>query len=91
MKKLFAIIGREWRAYFLSPLAYVILAAFLLVNGYIFSIIVNYLNSPGTPKGQALRTCSRTRSSGSSRSSSSRSSRCGCSPRSARRARSRCC
>jgi ABC-type transport system involved in multi-copper enzyme maturation permease subunit len=33
----------------------VILAAFLLVNGYIFSFIVNYLNSPGTAKGQALQ------------------------------------
>lgn len=54
MKKLFAIIEREWRAYFLSPLAYVIMAAFLLVNGYIFYIIVNYLNAPGTSKGQAL-------------------------------------
>jgi ABC-2 type transport system permease protein len=54
VKKLFAIVGREWRAYFLSPLGYVILAAFLLVNGYIFYFIVNYLNSPGTPKGQAL-------------------------------------
>ena len=36
MRKLFAIVGREWRAYFLSPLAYVILAAFLLMNGLIF-------------------------------------------------------
>lgn len=54
MKKLFAIVGREWRAYFLSPLAYVILAAFLVVNGYIFYFIVNYLNTPGVPKGQAL-------------------------------------
>ena len=40
MKKLFAIVGREWRAYFLSPLAYVILAAFLFMNGLIFSAIV---------------------------------------------------
>ena len=55
MRKLFAIVGREWRAYFLSPLGYVILAAFLLVNGYIFAIILNYLNSPGNPKGQALQ------------------------------------
>jgi ABC-2 type transport system permease protein len=55
VKKLFAIVGREWRAYFLSPLGYVILAAFLLVNGYIFAIILNYLNSPGNPKGQALQ------------------------------------
>ncbi|HEY3202553.1 MAG TPA: ABC transporter permease [Thermoanaerobaculia bacterium] len=54
MRKLLAIVGREWRAYFLSPLAYVILAAFLLMNGIIFTAIVNYLNSPTAPKGQAL-------------------------------------
>jgi ABC-2 type transport system permease protein len=54
MRKLFAIVGREWRAYFFSPLAYVILAAFLLMNGFIFTAIVNYLNSPTAPKGQAL-------------------------------------
>ncbi len=54
MKKLLAIVGREWRAYFLSPLAYVILAAFLLMNGFIFTAIVNYLSRPDTPKGQAL-------------------------------------
>ncbi len=54
MRKLFAIVGREWRAYFLSPLAYVILAAFLLMNGFIFTAIVNFLNSPTAPKGQAF-------------------------------------
>ncbi len=54
MRKLFAIVGREWRAYFLSPLAYVILAAFLLMNGFIFTAILNFLNSPTAPKGQAF-------------------------------------
>ena len=54
MRKLFAIVGREWRAYFLSPLAYVILAAFLLMNGFIFAVIVTFLNTPEAPKGQAL-------------------------------------
>jgi gliding motility-associated transport system permease protein len=54
VSKFSAIVGREWRAYFLSPLAYVILAAFLLMNGMIFSAIVAFLNTPGAPKGQAL-------------------------------------
>ena len=54
MRKFLAIVGREWRAYFFSPLAYVILAAFLLMNGMIFSAIVAFLNTPGAPKGQAL-------------------------------------
>src|SRR5262249_8680275 len=54
MRRLSAIIAREWRAYFFSPLAYVILAAFLLMNGLIFYAIVSFLNQPGAPKGQAL-------------------------------------
>ena len=54
MRRFFAIVGREWRAYFLSPLAYVILAAFLVMNGLIFYAIVSFLNSPNAPKGQAL-------------------------------------
>lgn len=54
MRRFFAIVGREWRAYFLSPLAYVILAAFLVMNGMIFYAIVTFLNAPNAPKGQAL-------------------------------------
>jgi ABC-2 type transport system permease protein len=54
MRRFFAIVGREWRAYFLSPLAYVIVAAFLVMNGLIFYLIVSYLNAPNAPKGQAL-------------------------------------
>jgi ABC-2 type transport system permease protein len=54
VRRFLAIVGREWRAYFLSPLAYVILAAFLLMNGLIFYAIVAFMNTPGAPKGQAL-------------------------------------
>jgi ABC-2 type transport system permease protein len=54
MRKWIAIVGREWRAYFFSPLAYVILSAFLLVNGIIFYAILSYLAAPGAAKGQAL-------------------------------------
>ncbi len=53
VRKLLAIVGREWRAYFFSPLAYVILAAFLFMNGLIFSAIVSFLNTPGRPREQA--------------------------------------
>ena len=54
MRRFFAIVAREWRAYFFSPLGYVILAGFLLMNGIIFSAIVSFMNQPGAPKGQAL-------------------------------------
>ena len=54
MRKFAAIVGREWRAYFFSPLAYVILAAFLVINGWIFSFIVNFLSNPLQAKTQPL-------------------------------------
>lgn len=40
MGKLWAIAGRELRSYFVSPLAYVVGALFLLVSGYLFSLIL---------------------------------------------------
>lgn len=46
MNGLLATLSRELRAYFLSPLAWVVLTFFLLVNGYVFSLIVSYLNDP---------------------------------------------
>jgi ABC-2 type transport system permease protein len=54
MRKLFAIVGREWRAYFLSPLAYVILTAYMFLNGLIFSRIVAFLSAPGGPRERFL-------------------------------------
>ena len=54
MRKLFAIVAREWRAYFLSPLAYVILTAYMFLNGLIFSRIVVFLSSPGAPRERFL-------------------------------------
>jgi ABC-2 type transport system permease protein len=54
VKKLFAIVGREWRAYFLSPLAYVILTAYMFLNGFIFSRIVAFLSTPGVPRERFL-------------------------------------
>lgn len=46
MSGFLAIAGRELRAYFFSPLAYVILTFFLLVNGGVFLLIVSFLNNP---------------------------------------------
>jgi gliding motility-associated transport system permease protein len=49
-----AILRRELRAYFYSPLAYILLTFFLLVQGYTFSIIVAYLSDPRYPAGKPL-------------------------------------
>ncbi len=46
MRGFLAIFEREIRAYFLSPMAYVILTFFLVGNGVIFTIIISYLNDP---------------------------------------------
>jgi ABC-2 type transport system permease protein len=46
---LWATFNRELRAYFLSPLAYLVLIFFLFANGFIFSVIMSFLNDPRTP------------------------------------------
>ncbi|MFP5502832.1 MAG: ABC transporter permease subunit [Candidatus Sericytochromatia bacterium] len=40
MSKIFAIAGRELKSYFMSPLAYVVAAFFMVVAGYLFSLIL---------------------------------------------------
>jgi ABC-2 type transport system permease protein len=49
-----AVLRRELKAYFYSPLAYVILTFFLLVQGYYFALIVAYLADPRYPAGKPL-------------------------------------
>ena len=53
MSGFLAILGRELRAYFYSPLAYVILAFFLFLNGHFFMEIVRFLADPRFPGGIA--------------------------------------
>jgi len=49
-----AVLKRELRAYFYSPLAYILLTFFLLVQGYYFWILVSYLSDPRFPAGKPL-------------------------------------
>ncbi len=49
-----AVFARELRAYFFSPLAWVIATFFLLVQGYYFALIVAFLANPMMPAGQPL-------------------------------------
>lgn len=49
-----ATLARELRAYFLSPLAWVISTLFLIVNGFVFWLLVTYLNNPQAPIGAPL-------------------------------------
>ena len=41
MRNIWAVAIRELRSYFLSPLAYVVIALFLLLAGYLFALILN--------------------------------------------------
>ena len=50
-----AVFKRELLSYFYSPLAYAILAAFLLLNGVIFLLILMLLNQPSAPHGAVLK------------------------------------
>lgn len=54
MKAFWATFTRELRAYFFSPLAYVILFLLLAVNGFLFGAIVSTLNDPRYPGGRPL-------------------------------------
>jgi len=54
MRAVLATYSRELRAYFFSPLAYVVLFFFLVVNGFMFSIIVRSLSDPSAPAGPPL-------------------------------------
>lgn len=54
MKALWATYLRELRAYFVSPLAYVVAFFFLVVNGFIFAWMVSVLNDPRAPSGPPM-------------------------------------
>jgi ABC-2 type transport system permease protein len=54
MKAVWATFGRELRAYFFSPLAYVVLFFFLVVNGIIFANLIGFLVDPRAAGGPPL-------------------------------------
>lgn len=54
MNGVLATLLRELRAYFFSPLAYVVLTLLLLINGFVFWLIVSFLNDPRAQAGAPL-------------------------------------
>ena len=52
MSALLATFLRELRAYFVSPLAYVVLFFLLLLDGVVFALIVSILADPRQPAGR---------------------------------------
>src|SRR5258706_3603231 len=47
MRPTLTLIRREFTAYFLSPIAYVVLAVFLLVTGHLFFLAMTLLTEDG--------------------------------------------
>lgn len=52
MRPTLSLIHREFNAYFLSPIAYVVLAVFLAVTGHLFNLSLDLLTARG-PRGLA--------------------------------------
>src|SRR5262245_34890365 len=50
MRATLSLVRREFSAYFYSPIAYVVLAVFLAVTGYLFVLTVEELTAVG-PRG----------------------------------------
>jgi len=49
------IAGRELRAYFHSPLGYVVLAIFLFLQGVVFWLFMSFLSQPSAPPGAVMQ------------------------------------
>jgi ABC-2 type transport system permease protein len=49
------IAARELRAYFYSPLGYVVLAVFLLLQGIVFWLFMSFLAQPNAPPGAVMQ------------------------------------
>ncbi len=54
MKGTIAIARKELQSYFYAPMAYIVIAAFLLMNGFIFSVIMTALSQPGASMASPL-------------------------------------
>lgn len=54
MRAVWATYLRELRAYFVSPLAYVVLFFFLVVNGIVFGNLASILSDPRSPAGPPM-------------------------------------
>lgn len=48
MRAMLAIARKELLSYFFAPMAYIVIGAFLLMNGFLFAVILSALSQPGT-------------------------------------------
>ena len=55
LRRMWVLTRRELAGYFFSPLAWVVLTLFLLVQGYSFYIYVELVNRPDAPRGTVMQ------------------------------------
>ncbi len=55
MSALLATVNRELRAYFFSPLAYIVLTCLLVVHGITFCLLVSFLSDPRSPAAPPMQ------------------------------------
>lgn len=55
MSRIWQIALRELRAYFFSPIAYIVITSFLVLNGFIFWLILAAYNRPDAPTGSIMQ------------------------------------
>lgn len=54
MRNYLAILKKDLKSLFVSPIAYVVMAVFFVVTGYFFTVIINFYAQPGAQRfGQA--------------------------------------
>ena len=55
MSNVWQICRRELKSYFVSPRGYLVLAAFLLLQGIVFYLIVQAFSREGAPVGSIMQ------------------------------------
>jgi ABC-2 type transport system permease protein len=55
IKNIWTIAKKDLLSIFYSPIAYIVLTAFLILNGYIFWLILTVLNNPAAPAQPAMQ------------------------------------
>lgn len=50
MRGALAVAKKEILSYFFAPMAYIVIAAFLVMNGFLFSVLMAALSQPGAPE-----------------------------------------
>ena len=54
MKSLLAIARKEFLSFFYAPMAYIVMASFLVMNGFLFSLILAALSQPGASSASPM-------------------------------------